>query len=277
MGFFQDILSTLSKGEQNVAKEFELIGNCFGFYGVDGGVGTSTLAWETALLASAQGLKTCLIDCSPISSFAFSKVMGQLEDTNDIPCIAKRFIKRTCPIAETMIPFNETLRVLSFGDMELSGTFNMEYNILLDTYSEAKRIFDLVIMDIQNRPSYESTIAALKSCSTVYTICAPSPETVIKKARLDNLMAIAGLENCLQNIVFGGVPSNVPVANALGKHLSGRVIGSYPYVPDFKRANITENSVLGACRGQEVRSYSKFIDFIMSEVLEGISGKESAE
>lgn len=277
MGLLQDVFSTISKGEQKPEKEFELIGNCFGFYGLDGGVGTSTLAYEIALLASAQGLHTCLVDCSPISSFVFNKALDKLESTEDIPSIARRFIKRNCSISETMIPLNETLRVLTFGDMGLESTFNMEYNILLNTYEETKRVFDLVIMDIQNIPWCESTIAALKNCSTVYTICAPTPETVTKKARLDNLMAIGGLDGCFKNIVFGGVPSGLSVTNALGKHLTGQVIGEYPYVPDFKRANLTDMSVLSACKGSEVKAYSHFIDVILKEMLEGISGKESAE
>ena len=277
MGFLQDILSAISKGEQKPDKEFELVGNCFGFYGLDGGVGTSTLAYEVALLAAAQGLHTCLVDCSPLSSFVFSKALNSLESTDEIPSMARRFIKRNCAISEAMLPINDTLRALTFGDMGLESTFSMEYSILSDTYAEVKRVFDLVIMDIQNIPWCESTIAALKTCSTVYTICAPTPETITKKARLDNLMAIGGLDHCFKNIVFGGVPNGISVSNALGKHLTGTVIGEYPYVQDFKRANITENSVLNACKGSEVRAYSKFVDIIMREMLEGISGKESAD
>lgn len=275
MGFFHDILTTLSKGEQKAEKEFELIGNCFGFFGVDGGVGTSTLAYETALLASAQGLRTCFVDASPMSSFAFSKALPNMESVENIPDMSKRFIKRNCPISETMIPVNETLRVLSFGDMELLSTFGMEYNILKDTYEEVKQVFDLVIMDIQNTPYCESTMAALKNCSTVYTICAPTPETITKKARLDNLFSIAGMESCLTNIVFGGVPTGLSVVSALGGSMRGHIIGEYPYVPGFKHANLTQDSVLKACKGPEVRQYSKFLDFILGEIFEGMKGKEA--
>lgn len=277
MGLLQHVLSSLSTGKERLDKEFELIGNCFGFYGLDGGVGTSTLAFEIANLAAAQGLHTCLIDTSPTSSFVFSKVSSFIKNPEDIPGLQKRFVKRTCPISDTLIPVNGTLRVMTFGDLPLIDTLQMQYDIIYETYCEAKETFDLVIMDIQNLPWCETTIAALKNCSTVYTICAPTQETIVKKARLDTLMGIAGLDHQFRNIVFGGVPQGLSVVGALGPALKGTVLGEFPYVTGFKRDNLSNYSVLNINKSPEIKAYSRFIDHIMTEIMEGISGKEVSE
>lgn len=274
MGVLQHFLSTLSSGNKKLDKEFELIGNCFGFYGVDGGVGTSTLAFEVAVLAASQGLHTCLVDTSPLSNFVFSKSSPYIENLEIIPSLQNRFIKRTCPISDTLVPINETLRTLTFGDLPLIDTFQMQYDVIFDTYREIKETFDLVIMDIQNLPWVETTIAAIKNCSTVYTICAPTQETILRKAKLDNLMSIAGLNGSFRNVIFGGVPAGLSVVSALGKQMNINPIGEYPYVPSFKREALSSFSILGNSSGSEVKTYAKFVDHIMTEILDGISGKE---
>jgi hypothetical protein len=163
---------------------------------------------------------------------------------------------------------------MSFGDVALSDTFQMPYDIMLKTFQDAKQAFDLVIIDIQNIPYLEPTIAAVKTCSTLYTVCAPTPETIIKKTKLDNLMALAGIDKTFNNIIFGRVPSDISMINTMEGQISGRILGEYPVVNGFTRAAFSSDSILTETKDREVKNYAKMIDYIMNEIMYGIKGKE---
>lgn len=167
MGIANQILGTLSKGEKRLDKEFELIGNCFGFYGLSGGLGVSTLAFEVAYLAASQGIHTCYIDASPLSNFGFSKSTKYITNIKDVPSIVKRLRKRSCNLSETLVAVNDFLKIMSFGDIPLSDTFQIPYDIMQRTFDDAKKAFDLVIIDIQNIPYLEPTIAAVNFQTTM--------------------------------------------------------------------------------------------------------------
>jgi cellulose biosynthesis protein BcsQ len=274
MGLANHFLGTLSKGERRPDKEFELVGNCFGFYGLSGGLGVSTLAFEVAYLAATQGMHTCYIDASPLSSFGFSKSTKYIENVKDVPSLVRRLRKRSCELSETLVPVNDFLKIMSFGDVALSDTFQMPYDIMLKTFQDAKQAFDLVIIDIQNIPYLEPTIAAVKTCSTLYTVCAPTPETIIKKTKLDNLMALAGIDKTFNNIIFGRVPSDISMINTMEGQISGRILGEYPVVNGFTRAAFSSDSILTETKDREVKNYAKMIDYIMNEIMYGIKGKE---
>lgn len=277
MSLFNNFLSLMSKGKVDVKKEFELIGNCFGFFGLDGGVGTSTLCFEIAQLASEKNLHVCLVDCSPLSTFYLTKMLASIKFNGEVPSINRRFIKRTCPLADCLISANDYLKIMSFGDMALTETFDMSFDIILETYKELKDSFDLVIMDIPNLPWCETVIAALQECSTVYTLCGPSTDCILKKSKLDGLFSIIEIDRKLNNLIINMVPKDISLSTTISENTNGVVLAECPYVPTMRKAALTSTSVLGSIKGSEAHAYGKVVDFIMSEILEGISGKHNDE
>lgn len=275
MGFIEKIMSSFSKSTA-VEKEFELIGNCFGFFSLQGGLGTSTLCLELAKSISDQGVHTCIVDCNPLSTFYLSKAMPFLkidEDNLNIPSISTRLQKRNSPIVDSLIQITPTLKVLCFGDMQYADTFDLDESILDETFQELKSSFDLVIMDIPNIPWLETTLTSLEVCSTVYTICGFTGDTVLRKLKADNFMSLAGKDTMLNNLIIANVPQGFSLKKMIESKTGCEVLLEIPHIPLLSKTSLSSTFSLGSIKGKEAVRYAGVLDFFSSEILNGISNK----
>lgn len=275
MQLIADVLKSLSRGtSEDISKEFELIGNCFGFVGLKQGAGTSTLILELASAASSRGLHTCIVECNPLSNFYLAKSHKYLDSSKGIPSINKRFIKHSCDIVDCLITVNDYLKILSFGDTQISETFNMDYKVLENTYQELKEIFDLVLMDIPNYPWIEPMLAAINCCSTVYSVIGFGTEGIYTHIKLKNSLTHAGLDTKLNNLIIMGVPSGNSLKSSIEKALQDtRVLFEVPEIPKMKRLSLEFFSVASELAGKEAKQYEDCLNFLFTEITEGIQNK----
>lgn len=277
MKLLEKVMTSLSKPNiDSGSKEFDLIGNAFGFFALHPGLGQSTLCLELAILIASNNLNVCIVDCDPLSTFYLTKSMNKLksEDITELPSISKRLKKRSTPINETLIMITEGVSVMSFGDTQYIDTFNLEGTVIKEAMEELKEVFDLVILDIPGYPWLESTISALQVCSTVYTLCQFATDTVLKKIKYDNFFSIAGMDNILSNLVVARVPQGMTIAKTFEKRLGVKVLLEIPQVPGIPTNALANLATLDKLRGKEAVRYAKCLDFFSSEILEGISDKE---
>ena len=280
MKFVERVMTSLSRSkEDSGAKEFELIGNAFGFFALHPGLGQSTLCLELAALVAQNGLNVCIVDCDPLSTFYLTKTVDKVktEEMTDIPSISRRLKKRSVPINETLIQLSDGVSVMTFGDTQYMDTFNLEGTIIESTMEELKEVFDLVILDIPGYPWMEPTMLALKVCSTVYTMCQFSPDTILKKIKYDNFFNIAGMEGVLNNVVISRVPKGMTMAKTLEKRTGARVLVEIPQVDKLSTVALSNITVIDKLRGKEGMQYAECLDFFMKEILEGITDKELYE
>jgi len=277
MKMLEKIMTSLSKPNVDIgSKEFDLIGNAFGFFAMHSGLGQSTLCLELATLVASHNLNVCIVDCDPLSTFYLTKAINKVknEDITDLPSISRRLKKRSTPINETLTMVSDGVSVMSFGDTQYIDTFNLEGTILKDAMEELKEVFDLVILDIPGYPWMESTISSLQVCSTVYTLCQFSTDTVLKKIKYDNFFSIAGMDGILNNLIIMRVPRGTTIAKTFEKRLDVKVLLEVPQVNDISRTALSNISVLDKLKGKDALNYAKCLDFFVGEILEGISDKE---
>lgn len=276
MPFMNDVFHRLSHGtEESIQKEFDLIGNAFGFLGVKPGVGTSTFINELATIASSEGLHTCIVDCSPISTFWVSKYMDCIDPDKEMPSIGNRFVKHSCELADCLISINPQLKLLSFGDMPLSASFDMDKSIIKDTLEEVKSVFDLVLLDIPNLPWIETTLEALICCSTVYSILGYNVDSCYTLGRTKALLKYAGLENKINNVIILGNPNSTNISTSIMNYDENiTVLAELPEVPGLKRTALNFTSILNELSGTAIKNYTRGLNLIFSEITNGISEKK---
>jgi len=275
MNFMNSLVSKLSVGEgRSIKSEYELIGNCFGFYGLKPGCGTSTMILELAEIASSRGLQTCIVDCNPLSNFYLTKCIKNLKVGTDMPSINNRFIKHSCPITDCLVGINDYLKVMTFGYTQVSETFNMEMDVVTETYKELKELFDLVLMDIPNIPWVESTLAALNCCSTVYSVLGFDTDSVYTYTKAKNLLLFAGIEHKLNSVIISGAPIGSSMKKSVETVLDNvNVICETPVMEHVKRASLDYLTVLEHLPDKEVREYAKCLEILFKEITTGIENK----
>ena len=276
MSFMNDLFSKLSRGtSDSLEKEFDLIGNAFGFYGIKPGIGTSTFVNELANIASSEGLHTCVIDCSPLSTFWATKYIDCIDPNKEMPSIGNRFAKHSCELTDCLINVNPKLKLLTFGEMALSSSFDMDKKILKDTFEEVKSVFDLVLLDIQNLPWLETTLEALLCCSTIYTMLGYDVDSCYTFEKTRVLLKYAGLNNKVNNIIVLGNPNSTNISPSIMKHAKNTmVLAELPEVPGLKRTALNYTSVLNELSGSAIKNYTRGLNMVFSEITNGISDKQ---
>lgn len=279
MSLIRDTFRALSKGEgKSLEKEYELIGNCFGFLSVKGGMGTSTFINELATYSSAQGLHTCIVDCNPLSTFYLAKYINNIEEHKEVPSIGNRLSKHSCPITDCLINVSPTLKLLTFGDLPYSVSFSLDKQVLKTTLEELKSVFDLVLLDIPNYPWNEYTLEAIQCSSTIYSVLGYGYDSMFMFEKLKTLLKYAGLQNKINQIIFMSVPKGTSLKSGMEDFASGsKVIVEVPEVSKIKRASLEYDSILNNISGSEMKSYASCLSFIFNEIANGISDKSSAK
>lgn len=277
MAFFEKILQSISNPEE--AKDpYRIVGNCFGFFGLQGGIGTSSIVLDLGYALAELGKRVCIVDCNPFSTFYFTKNKIVNQYTGLTPSIDARLINRNTPLKDCLIELAPTLRVLSFGEREYEKSIDIDLETFKSLFEEVKDRdnFDIVLMDIANIPYAESTVAALEACSTIYTLCDFSFDTISRLNKLRQMFSkISRRDMYFNNIVLTRESGGQSIAKSISENFpETTIITQIPYIPQYSSLALGNTNIQPLLTGKTSRQYSKALSVFSHEILEGFNQED---
>lgn len=275
MSMFKNLMEKLSLGKElKQGEDFELLGNTYGFYGMSGGVGVSTIVLELASLLSSDNLRVCIIDCNPYTNFYTSRYisLAGTGGTGEVPGVNKRFMNSSCPLSDCLIDASHNLKVLSFGDAPYTDSLDLNLEIITSLYKEVRNSFDIVLVDIPNIPCLESVIAGVSVSNMVYSVWDYSTEPLLTHMKAQTYFNIAGLRSRFNTVVINKVPYGMTIKKSMQSATDSSILLELPYVRGLNNNATQGSSALEGLKGKGAKAYADGLDFIINEMLNGIEG-----
>lgn len=211
MGKFSDKLKLLAgelaKNEEKV-KFNHTIRNLIAFYGVKGGLGTSTILANVATILAANKFRVCVVDFDVHFPTQFRLLMRN-KDKSKVRSFKEMFINSSLIVTEVL---NDTMisglnLVTSAPEDQQTSYFELSDIRLKEILKDLSQMFDYVLIDIGGVDfAYETLMSTFSVSEQVYTIVSPNAEIIEGTYKafqfLQEFKYYNGSRNIIQNLVL---------------------------------------------------------------------------
>lgn len=225
-----EVFQTFS-GEQKNELEVPTITNVFGFYSPSGGVGITTFVVNLAAVL-AQHKKVAILDLDVLHP----SVYHYLVKPNDKGVyisedITERFIASGLDVVkystDTIVRDVKLFSCLPEGD--IVKYCELDYDAIRTCIADLSHIYDYVLIDIRGNLFQETVVAAIESCTRVYTFIRPWMSDIFRVRKEIALLKRYGFGAKLKNIIQCPV-SDSPLDTSVLKEAGLTQMMSIPYV-----------------------------------------------
>lgn len=232
-----NLADTINETAQNIARDLSGIDslsgkkvaeNVIAFTGLAGGCGASTILANVAYLMAKKHYSVLVIDTNvmyPTQHIYFS-IKQQLERDDFVS-----FLTGEKKLGDCIVHKNG-IGVLSSNNRNIIDAVAVEDKLASDNYTEflerACTLFDLVLIDCQNKVESEIVNTSFYRCDKLYCVMDENIECVSNYTRLKNNLQITGIDYTKIRVIFNK-RTNIFYPESVFKELDIALISILPF------------------------------------------------
>lgn len=268
MGILSKLLGVMSGGSGVKLSDQLLFDKIIGFKGVTPGVGTSTVVHNIAeAVSNNTNYMICIVDMSIL--FPTQYALTAKKDTKGTN---KDFFDFDKDIKDITIPTNiKKTRLLSFNNRtvrDMMSTKDTE-NLVLETFSQLKSYFDLILVDLSHELTVVNTQAAI-SCNKVVYVADPSAKTMFNLQRTINMMGTLAVPPAkADRVILNKTVPDLAVNTKSALEDAGlRVIAELPLGIEIAKEGVVGRPAWGSSdTNREIRQFTSQLNEAISDII----------